>query len=97
MSFDGRNKKWSLDSEYQIKNKRIDNYELYEIQKDKWEFGKSLSFINVNQRIGMESTMGEVYKVSLNEYNDFFIAAKILPIINSGSYINNEKELAKMD
>jgi len=46
------------------------------------------SILNVipDERIGSESTMGEVYK-----WNN--IAVKILPIVNKGSYDNNAKEI----
>ncbi len=85
--FDGRNKKWTLDSEYQLqpcKKGRLINYE-----KIKKEWEKSCH-INIDQRIGMESTMGEVFKIYKNES---FLAAKILPIINDNSFKNNEKEI----
>lgn len=42
------------------------------------------------ERIGSESTMGEVYKIKFEDYN---VAVKILPIINDSSIKNNKKEI----
>jgi hypothetical protein len=98
--FDPRNKPWTLDSGYE-NNNRIKDYELFKevkIQKSSLpgiintKASKSYNFcdINISQRIGMESTMSEVYKINLNNQ---FAAVKILPILNDKSMSNNEKEI----
>jgi len=87
-NFDGRNKKWTLNSEYSLNGKRIKKYHS---MIGKYEVDCNM---NIEQRIGMESTMGEVYKVSLdNKDEKIFLAGKILPITNDNSFINNEKEI----
>jgi len=98
--FDGRVKKWTLDSEH---SSNIHNrFEIYKSIKDLY-ISKFLDCkINIENRIGMESTMGEVFKTNINSiisdknYYDkslHFLAAKILPIIRDESYENNEKEI----
>lgn len=85
--FDGRVKKWTLDSQYNLNSERIN---IYNLTKNNLE---NLCEINIDQRIGMESTMAEVFKVSLSKDINIYSAGKILPITNDNSYINNEKEI----
>lgn len=91
--FDGRVKKWTLDSEH---SSNIQNrFEIYKSIKDTENLRINIdSKINIENRIGMESTMGEVFKINLRNDKSFhFLAAKILPITKDESYENNEKEI----
>lgn len=85
--FDGRNKDWTLDSGCKNKD-RICIFSKYAEYADNNSI-KSCN-VDISKRIGMESTMAEVYKVNIKE--NFPVAVKILPIINIDSYSNNEKE-----
>ena len=96
--FDGSNKIWKHSSENsQIvisddSDKRIEKYMLIEklINEDNFN---SCS-INVNHRLGSESTKGEVYKTSLKiEDESIEMATKILPILSDKSIEDNENEI----
>jgi len=90
--FDARYKNWTLNSEYQLNDERIKTYNT--ILKEISNKNLLNCEIDIKQRIGMESTMGEVFKISFSKDNDLLqIAAKILPIINDSSFKNNEKEI----
>jgi serine/threonine protein kinase len=85
--FDGRVNIWTPDSQCVVN----DRFDLYK---------KLINFdtyckINIEKRIGSESTMAQVFKV---EANNFYVAVKVLPIINEKSHPNNLKEIlfAKM-
>ncbi len=88
--FDGRYKDWTLNSGCKNKD-RIGIFKEY-IKYSKYIDNNLIKSCNVDisKRIGMESTMAEVYKVNIKE--NFSVAVKILPIINIESYTNNEKE-----
>jgi len=51
--------------------------------------------ININKRIGSESTMAQVFEVEINNYP---VAVKVLPITSKESYsqIENEVNLARL-
>ena len=72
--FDAEDSTWNIKNEYEINSKD-------EINLD----GINLCEIIPDERIGSESTMGEVYR-----WNN--IAVKIMPLLNKGSYDNNAKE-----
>lgn len=74
--FNGDNIKWNVKNETEILPGRI-------IDK---KFSINMCNIIPDERIGSESTMGEVYK-----WKD--MAVKILPIVNKSSYDNNAKEI----
>jgi hypothetical protein len=85
--------KWTLNSEYDnidiISNNGENNrFEIYERFTKQW---KPNCEIDIKSRIGMESTMGEVFKVS--PFDNIFTAFKILPILSDASISNNEKEI----
>ena len=84
--FDGRYKDWTLDSG--CVNKERGNLENL---GNLGNLGNSLNLCNIDitKRIGMESTMAEVYKIDINNES---VAIKVLPILNDDSYKNNEKE-----
>jgi hypothetical protein len=92
--FDAQNKNWTLESgieslqglENLNNSPRLDIYE--QIQSSKIE----KCDIDIDKRIGMESTMAEVYKVSINKVKNLFMAAKVLPITSNESYNNNKRE-----
>jgi serine/threonine protein kinase len=80
------NNKWNISNEY------------IGVNKDR---KAKFSLINSNnkmlncdfipeERIGSESTMGEVYKIKVKNIN---AAVKILPVINDSSIKNNQKEI----
>jgi len=80
--FDGENTSWNVKNEYKVlPNDRTSNYFVVN------ELLKNIGLCEIipDERIGSESTMGEVYR-----WNN--IAVKIMPIINKGSYDNNDKE-----
>jgi len=89
--FDAQNKNWTLESgaeslENLIGSSRLEIYQ--QIQSSDYE----KCDIDIDKRIGMESTMAEVYKVSINKDKNLFMAAKILPITSNESYNNNKRE-----
>lgn len=83
--FNALNKNWTLESS--LKDSESPRLKLYEqIQSSNFE----KCDIDIDKRIGMESTMAEVYKVDINK--NLFMAAKILPISSKDSYTNNKRE-----
>ena len=79
MKFDGRNKKWSRESNIKYVNK-----ECGDIQIDDW------CKVNIEKRIGSVSTMAEVYLV---DHKNVKMACKILPIDSDESIDRNAKEI----
>ena len=83
--FDGRVDNWTYDSQCIIG----DRIKLYEKLINYDSFCK----INIEKRIGTESTMAQVFKITPEGMDDIFIAAKILPITTEKSHSNNLKEI----
>ncbi len=83
--FDGRVDNWTYDSQCTIK----DRLNLYETLINYDSFCK----INIEKRIGSESTMAQVFKIAPEGMDDIFIAAKVLPILSEKSHSNNLKEI----
>ena len=67
--FDGRNKVWTLESN----SSTYDRLKIYSHIRNRFE---NQCRLNIEKRIGMESTMAEVYKVNIQEFE---VAAKLLP------------------
>ncbi len=88
--FNAQNKNWTLESGAEsLENSNSPRLEIYQQIKSS-DYEKC--DIDIDKRIGMESTMAEVYKVSINKDKNLFMAAKILPITSNESYINNKRE-----
>jgi hypothetical protein len=84
--FNGEDTKWNVTNEFEsLKEDRIVKYNKY---KDILR-GMELCSIIPEERIGSESTMGEVYRWKVDEMN---IAVKVMPIVAKGSYDSNAKE-----
>jgi hypothetical protein len=101
-TFFGDVKNWNIPVEADIKDDRLNTYKKIVDYLN----NESLCDIEVLERIGSDSTMGQVYLYKLGENNKFkeeieeklgeklSLAIKILPIINSKSKIINEKEIS---
>lgn len=81
--FDGRNKVWTLESNAFT----YDRLKIYSHIVNRFD---NQCQLNIEKRIGMESTMAEVYKVNIQEFE---VAAKLLPILSNESLIGNQKEI----
>ncbi len=87
-NFYGDVKNWNISIDADIKDDRLNNYEkIVSYLND-----ENLCHIEVLERIGSDSTMGQVYLYKFPP--NLSIAIKILPIINSKSKVINEKEIS---
>jgi hypothetical protein len=85
-NFNGNVEKWSYDSELSPSQREINFFDI-----SSYDFSCEL---NISSRIGSVSTMGEVYKISVNiQELEKFIAVKILPILSDKSFKSNENEI----